>query len=256
MLSKNKIKYIRLLGTKKKRDEDKVFVAEGRKLVAELLPHFQCVYLAATQEWYEENGRFIQYMPADRDVVSDDELRRASIQETPQGVLAIFRQHCDDTSLAEVAIRELCLMLDDVQNPGNLGTIVRIADWFGISHIFCSHGTADIYNSKTVQATMGSLARVSVHYCSLEAELDALSSIGGVPVFGTFLDAPSIYSTPLSRHGIIIMGNEGKGISASIARHVTNRLFIPSYPEGRETAESLNVAIATAIVCAEFRRRQ
>ncbi len=254
MISKNKIKYIRSLALKKNRDSDRVFVAEGRKLVADLLPHFAPLYLAATDEWVAANPGLSRYFPADMDIVTDDELQRASLQQSPQGVLAIFRQQTDETPLVEVTARELCLMLDDVQNPGNLGTIVRLADWFGIRHIYCSPGTADIYGPKTVQATMGSLARVRVHYCDLSEALRSLPSSAAVPVYGTFLDAPSLYDSPLSQHGIIVMGNEGNGISPSVAQYVTRRLFIPPYPEGRETAESLNVAIATAVICAEFRR--
>ncbi|MBQ4379860.1 MAG: RNA methyltransferase [Bacteroidaceae bacterium] len=254
MISKNKIKLIRSLALKKNRDADKVFVAEGRKLVADLLPHFSPLYLAATAEWMSANPALSRYFPAEMDVVTDDELQRASLQQSPQGVLAIFRQQSDDTPLADVASRELCLMLDDVQNPGNLGTIVRLADWFGIRHVYCSQGTADIYGPKTVQATMGSLARVRVHYSDLPVVLRSLPSSAQIPVYGTFLDAPSLYDAPLSQHGIIVMGNEGNGISPSVAQYVNRRLFIPPYPEGRDTAESLNVAIATAIVCAEFRR--
>ena len=145
-------------------------------------------------------------------------------------------------------------MLDDVQNPGNLGTIVRLADWFGIEHVFCSSGCADVYNPKTVQATMGALARVAVHELDLEAALVGLGT--DVPVYGTFLDGGSLYEMPLAQHGVIVMGNEGRGVSEGVARFVTERLWIPNYPAGRATSESLNVAIATAVVCAEFRRRQ
>lgn len=155
---------------------------------------------------------------------------------------------------ADVASRSLCLALDDVQDPGNLGTIVRIADWFGIEHIFCSNGTADIYNPKTVQATMGAIARVKLHYCNLP-EFIGNASEKNIPVFGTFLDGENIYTQHLPKNGIIVMGNEGNGISEQIARKVSHRLLIPNYPQGCETSESLNVAVATAIVCAEFRRR-
>ena len=152
----------------------------------------------------------------------------------------------------EVVQQQLCLALDDVQNPGNLGTIVRLADWFGIEHIFCSRGCADIYNPKTVQATMGGLARVQVHYMDLPQMLSLLPE--DVPVYGTFLDGDNLYKKSLDNRGLIVMGNEGKGISSSVEAFVTERLYIPNYPAGRATSESLNVAIATAIVCAEFRR--
>lgn len=163
---------------------------------------------------------------------------------------------CDDTIFAFDRIVEyidgkLCLALDGVQDPGNLGTIVRVADWFGIDTILCSHDTADIYNPKVVQATMGSIARVNVIYIDLPVLLDKLPS--GFPVYGTLLDGSDIYSSSLTTHGIIVMGNEGNGISQSVRDRVTSRLLIPSFASG-DTAESLNVAIATAIVCSEFRR--
>jgi TrmH family RNA methyltransferase len=146
---------------------------------------------------------------------------------------------------------ELVLMLDGVQDPGNLGTIARIADWFGIRNILCSAETADIYNPKAVQATMGALARVKFHYTDL---LQLLSQYDG-PVYGTFLDGENIYGQELSENGIIVMGNEGKGISQGVGEMINRRLYIPNYPIGTQTTESLNVAIATSIVCAEFRRR-
>ena len=144
------------------------------------------------------------------------------------------------------------LALDTVQDPGNLGTIVRIADWFGIRDIVCSETCADIYNPKTVQATMGALARVRVHYTSLA---DFLRQIHPSPVYGTFLEGNDIYREELSGNGVIVMGNEGNGISEAIKPFVERKLYIPNYPPDTETSESLNVAIATAITCAEFRRR-
>ncbi|MBQ9362700.1 MAG: RNA methyltransferase [Bacteroidaceae bacterium] len=252
MISKNRIKYIHSLELKKYRKADEVFVAEGWKVVGDLLSHFQPVYLAATAEWFDTNRENKRFFPAETDVVTEEELRRASLLETPQQVIALFRQRRHEVKLLDVAGKELCLMLDDVQNPGNLGTIVRLADWFGIEHVFCSQGCADIYNPKTVQATMGAMARVCVHYLSLE---DALAQLNGaVPVYGTFLDGDSLYEKSLTSHGIIVMGNEGRGVSDGVARYVTERLLIPNYPPGRPTSESLNVAIATAVVCAEFRR--
>lgn len=256
VISKNKIKYIRSLDQKKNRKASGMFVAEGHKLVGELLGHFDCTYIAATREWLAENDELLRQPHMDRveiDEVSDDELRRASLQEHPQQVLAIFRQRDEAADLSSVARANLCLMLDDVQNPGNLGTIVRLADWFGIEHIFCSKGCADIYNPKTVQATMGGMVRVSVHYVDLAEALASLSA--DIPVYGTFLDGDNIYEKILLDHGVIIMGNEGNGVSDAVASHVNERLYIPNYPQGRDTSESLNVAIATAIICAEFRRR-
>ena len=233
-----------------------MFLAEGRKLVADLLPHFRCQYLAATAEWYRENRQFARLLPADADTVTAEELQRLSLQQTPQQVIAVMQQRHETVCLADIASRELCLMLDGVQNPGNLGTIVRLADWFGIRHIFCSPACADIYSPKTIQATMGAIARVSLHYQNLLSVLQTLPPEAAIPVYGTFLDGDTLYGHPLAAHGILIMGNEGRGISPDLVPHITSRLFIPNYPPGRATSESLNVAVATAIVCAEFRRSQ
>ena len=248
MLSKNKIKYIRSLELKKNRKEEQVFVAEGHKLVDDLLGHFSCRLILATPDWLTKHTEVI----ADEIVeVSQDELSRVSSLKTPQDVLALFEQP-NYTVDIHVVSDSLCLALDDAQDPGNLGTIIRLADWFGIEHIFCSFGTVDVYNPKTIQATMGALARVKIHYCHLPS---LLASLGELPIYGTFLDGENIYAETLSPHGLIIMGNEGNGISPEVASCVNKRLLIPNYPPQRETSESLNVATATAIICAEFRRR-
>ena len=256
MISKNRLKYVRSLEMKKYRKAEGVFVAEGHKLVGDLLDVFECKYLAATSEWLSANAAWVDRQRrsgVEVDEVTDEELKRASFQETPQQVLAVFKQLTYEVDVNEVARKQLCLVLDDVQNPGNLGTIVRLADWFGIEHIFCSKGCADIYNPKTVQATMGGIARVRVHEADLPELLSRLDK--DIPVYGTFLDGENMYGRELENRGLIVMGNEGKGVSKEVAAFVTERLYIPNYPEGRETSESLNVAIATAIVCAEFRRR-
>jgi len=256
MISKNRLKYVRSLEMKKYRKAEGVFVAEGHKLVGDLLDVFECKYLAATSEWLSANAAWVDRQRrsgVEVDEVTDEELKRASFQETPQQVLAVFKQLTYEVDVNEVARKQLCLVLDDVQNPGNLGTIVRLADWFGIEHIFCSKGCADIYNPKTVQATMGGIARVQVHEADLPELLSRLDK--DIPVYGTFLDGENMYGRELENRGLIVMGNEGKGVSKEVAAFVTERLYIPNYPEGRETSESLNVAIATAIVCAEFRRR-
>lgn len=248
MLSKNKIKYIRSLELKKNRKEEGVFVAEGHKLVGDLLGHFPCKLLIALPSWLQKNT----YIIADEVIeVSFDELSRASLLKNPQDVLAVFDQPIYETSI-EVMNQSLCLALDDIQDPGNLGTIIRLADWFGIEHIFCSYGTVDVYNPKVVQATMGALARVKIHYCNLVA---LISSIKNIPIYGTFLDGNNIYEETLSNNGLIVMGNEGNGVSEEVSRLINKRLYIPNYPSSRETSESLNVAIATAVTCAEFRRR-
>ena len=174
--------------------------------------------------------------------------------QNPQQVLALFPLPEWETPEAKAGIGRLTIALDGVQDPGNLGTICRLADWFGIDDIVCSAETADIFNPKAIQATMGAIARVKVHYTDLEGFLETASK-ENVPVYGTFLDGDNIYERHLSTDGIIVMGNEGKGISQRISRFVSERLFIPNYPQDRITTESLNVAVATAITCAEFRRR-
>lgn len=248
-LSKNKIKYIRSFDSKKVRKEEKAFLAEGPKVTGDLLPVFHCHFLAATAQWLEGHPG----IEAEEIVeVGQEELTRASLLKTPQQVLAIFEQPQYEMNY-DVVNSSLSLALDDIQDPGNLGTIVRLADWFGIEHIVCSPNTADVFSPKAIQATMGAIARVKVHYGPLH---EFISHSGKIPVYGTFLDGENIYRKALSHNGIIIMGNEGNGISADVERLVTDKLYIPSFPPERETSESLNVAIATAIVCAEFRRTQ
>lgn len=251
MLSKAKLKYIRSLELKKYRKEEGAFVAEGPKVVGDMLPHFTCRLLVATDAWHASNPMAV----ADEKIsVTPDELTRASFLKTPQEVLAVFAMPSEEDCPVSVAGKELCLALDDVQDPGNLGTIIRLADWFGIHHIFCSLGCADAYNPKVVQATMGALARVKLHYTSLP-DIFSEARVGDIPLYGTFLDGENLYEKSLAPHGIIVMGNEGNGISSEVASCVNERLFIPNYPVGVETSESLNVATATAIICAEFRRR-
>lgn len=249
MISKNKIKLINSLDQKKFRDETGLFVAEGTKLVLDLLSVFHCSVLAATKTWLNENSG----VKADEVIeVEPNELNKISNLKTPQGVLAVFVKPQEGWEPSDLH-QELVLALDDVQDPGNLGTILRIADWFGITDVFCSDHTVDAYNPKTVQATMGALARVRVHTVNLVDFLEKCSS--SMPIYGTFMDGENIYGKSLSNHGIIVMGNEGNGISPETEKLVTERLLIPNFPNGRNTSESLNVGVATALVCAEFRRR-
>lgn len=257
MLSKNKLKLLRQLSSKKHRDELGLFIAEGPKVVGDLLGAFDCHVLLATDEWLAAHADLRERGCIDGCtevcVVTQAELEQASLLKTPRDVLAVFRRRAGVVDLSAPA-RELTLALDGVQDPGNLGTILRIADWFGIEHVYCSFDTADAFSPKTVQATMGAIARVKVHYVALA---DLFAACGdAVPVYGTFLDGADLYSQSLSAHGVVVMGNEGNGISPSVAACINRRLFIPSFPPDRETSESLNVAIATAITCAEFRRRQ
>ncbi len=249
MITKNQIKFLQSLSRKKGRVESGCFLAEGNRLVEDTLGVFVCRMLLATPEWLSVHK--VAGLPVVIEV-SREELAKASQQTTPQEVLAVYempRHEYDEATLGD----DLSLVLDTVQDPGNLGTIIRIADWMGIRHIFCSPETADVYNPKVVQATMGALARVAVHYLPLEPFVQRLAT--RMPVYGTFLDGENIYDVPLARNGLIVMGNEGNGVSPELQRLVTRKLYIPNFPVGAPTSESLNVAVATAITCAEFRRR-
>lgn len=254
MISKNKIKFIRSLELKKNRNKERLFVAEGHKVVGDLLQLQPARTIVATAEWLAG-----KQLPTQTEVieVTEEELRKVSFLQHPQMVMGVFEMpqpqaNGEAHGFEPVDTKQLSLALDGVQDPGNLGTIIRIADWFGIEHIYCSRDTADVYNPKVVQATMGSIARVKVEYGDLLALVDSLPE--DMPVYGTLLDGENIYRQPLSPHGIIVMGNEGKGISPALAARVNRKLLIPNFPEGRPTADSLNVAIATAITCSEFRR--
>ena len=247
MISKAKIKYIRSLELKKNRNKEGKFVAEGFKVVDDLLALQPADLIVATGEWLQG-----KHFGAETEVieVTDEELKKVSFLQHPQQVLAVFKQATSGDY--SINTSELSLALDGVQDPGNLGTIIRIADWFGITHIYCSQDTADVYNPKVVQATMGSIARVKVEYGDLLGLVESLPA--DVPVYGTLLDGDNIYQQKLENRGLIVMGNEGKGISPALAKKVNHKLLIPNFPEGRATADSLNVAIATAITCSEFRR--
>ena len=248
MLSKNKIKFIRSLEVKKFRNETNCFLAEGNKLVADILPFFECECLITKPSWLATQGNIAA---KELIIAEENDIERASLLKTPQDVLAVF--HRPQYFLDNEALKdELSLVVDGIQNPGNLGTIIRLADWFGIKRIICSLDTADVYNPKTVQASMGAIARVQVFYKSLP---DWLDEMGGIPVYGAFLEGENIYKETLSSTGLIVMGNEGNGISPSVEERITHKLYIPNYPPEAETTESLNVAVAAAIVCSEFRRR-
>jgi len=248
MLTKAKIAEIKNLGDKKGRTESGLFVAEGAKLVRELLESGLKV-----REIYGLPEIVTDLPFEDAVEVTPKEMERISHLKTPSKILALVEipQHKFEQQLLT---QNLVLALDDVQDPGNLGTIIRLADWFGITDIVCSPATADAFNPKVIQATMGAIARVRLHYMELTGVLGEARQLG-VPVYGTFLEGERIYSAELSTTGVIVMGNEGQGISAAVEKQITKKLFIPPYPEGVPSSESLNVAIATAVVCAEFRRR-
>ena len=231
VISKNKIKLIHSLETKKGREKAGLFVAEGPKVVNDLL------HAGFTAENIFEDI---------------EDIKKISFLQHPQSMLGVFKLPRNE-HYTEFSITQLVLALDAVQDPGNLGTIIRVADWFGIKDIFCSLDTADCWNPKVVQATMGSIARVRLHYVDLNKMVESLPA--DYPIYATLLDGENIYKQELSHHGMIVMGNEGKGISPLLRTKINRKLYIPSYSSDGNTAESLNVAIATSIVCAEFRRR-
>ena len=247
-LSKNKIKLIKSLELKKFRKQEGLFVAEGNKLVQDNLSFLKCHTLIATKEWLENNGS----VKAEEIVeATKEEINKVSFLKTPQDVIALFYIPQYDLNTDNLKDK-LSIVLDSVQDPGNLGTIIRLADWFGVENIICSPESADCFNPKTVQSTMGAIARVKIHYTTLS---NFFNDMNDVPVYGTYLEGENIYNTDLTENGLIVMGNEGKGISSEVSEFITQKLNIPSFPIDRETSESLNVAIATSIVCSEFRRR-
>jgi len=251
MISKNQIKYIHQLELKKFRKQEGLFIAEGHKVVGDLLrAGFKPRQIFAVQDWITDNSSQLSVLDSQLSEVNLEELTRLSLLQHPQQVLALFPIPDEQTILSPK--NALSILLDNVQDPGNLGTIIRIADWFGIDTIYCSLGTVDAWNPKVVQATMGSIARVHIKYVDPQLLFDSLPD--KFPVYGTFLDGDNIYTQQLSQQGIIVMGNEGNGISDAVRSRVTHKLLIPDFHKG-DTADSLNVAIATAITCSEFRRR-
>ena len=244
-MTRSEIQLVRSLSDKRGRSEHGLFVAEGAKLISELrASHLRVRHIYALEGVFEG---------PDVETVTPHEMERLSLLKTPGNSLALIE--IPRYRLADAAPeRQLVLALDEVQNPGNLGTIIRLADWFGIRDIVCSEGSADCFNPKVVQATMGAILRVRVHYTPLVPLLaDAVGH--GIPVYGTFLEGRNIYESSLSPTGIVVMGNEGRGVTDAVARCITERLFIPPWPADRRGSESLNVAMATGIVCAEFRRQ-
>lgn len=240
MVSKNQIKLITALRQKKFRDEHQLFFAEGIKVIRELLESdFELHHL------YETANVFPEVSATVRTRIDENELKKISVLNTPNNCLAVFRI----PKSKPIEDRGLIVALDDVRDPGNMGTILRLCDWFGVRQLVCSQETVDLYNPKVVQATMGSITRVQVHYVYLEKFLADTK----LPVFGTFMDGENIYQTTLPKDGIIVMGNEANGISREVEKLTTDRIAIPRFGQLQQT-ESLNVATATAIVLSEFRR--
>lgn len=240
MVSKNQIKLITSLQQKKYRKQEQLFFAEGVKVVQELLhSNFELQDLFTTKQ------DFLTVPKNKVHAISEAELKKISALTTPNSCLAVFKI----PKAKEMVDKGLIVALDDVRDPGNLGTIIRLCDWFGIETLFCSEESVDIYNPKVVQATMGSISRVNVVYGNLEAFLSQTK----LPVFGTFMDGKNIYQEKLPKEGIIVMGNEANGISSSVEKLVSERIAIPRFGNLQVT-ESLNVATATAIILSEFKR--
>ena len=249
-LTNSTIKFVASLGLKKNREANGCFVAEGTKCVRDTWGHFHCRMIVATRNWYEQFGHSGHHGKIV--FASRQQMQRMSQFSTAAEVIAVY----DIPQLtidADEVRQNLNIILDNVQDPGNLGTIIRLADWFGVKNIFCTCDTVDVYNHKVVQATMGAISHVKVHYCDIEGLLEEFE---GLPVWGTFLDGENIYRQEVENRGFVIFGNEGKGISPRLAQHVSRRLLIPAFAQGDEAPESLNVGVAAAITISEFRRRQ
>ena len=246
-ISNNEIKKVKALQQKKFRDESGLFIVEGEKMVEEAV----------------ESPFHVEYMYR-RDEIGEEAMKKISSLASPSPVLAVVRKPedtyiSDPSSLAALLDNGgLFLALDTIRDPGNLGTILRIADWFGINAVFAAKDTVDVFNPKVVQATMGAIFRVKLHYVDLQVVSDMILERGG-KVYGTFLDGKDIYSRDLSTGKdspvVIVIGNESEGISSGMAAKVSDRLYIPPYPRECSGSESLNAAVATAITVAEFRRR-
>ncbi len=245
-MTKAEIQFVRSLADKRTRDAEHLFVAEGFKLVDEI----------RHSELRIRNIYTTRDDISGLDVVRIEkrEMERISQLNTASDILAVVEQPRYKLALDSLK-GELTLALDGVQNPGNMGTIIRLADWFGVKNIICSRECADLYNPKVVQATMGALLRVKVHYIDNLSALLSEARTEGLAIYGTLLDGNNIYHEKLSTEGIIVMGNEGRGLSDECRNTLSHKLFIPPYPADAPTSESLNVAMATGIILAEFRRK-
>jgi TrmH family RNA methyltransferase len=254
MISKTKIKFIKSLQNKKVRDEERLFIIEGDKLVREfLLAKIPIHTLVAKPEFISSLSHDIKNLVRTFDEVKYEELKQISTLKTPHNALAIVQMPEHEMIVSEI-IKEFCVALDFVQDPGNLGTIIRAAGWFGIRNIVCSFDCVDVYNSKVIQASMGALLHVNVFYADLKM-LFTTAIENSVPVFGTMLEGKSIYDHKLDNKGIILLGNESKGISNEYLPFITDRIRIPKYSDAKEGIDSLNVGMAASVVFSEFLRK-
>ncbi|MBP7507213.1 MAG: RNA methyltransferase [Prolixibacteraceae bacterium] len=249
MISKNKIKFINSLTLKKYRDESGLFIAEGDKIIQELISAgFSFETLILTEKY---NAEF-ESVNCEKIIAADSEIKKISSRETPPGIIAVCKKKQVQFSLADIR-NKIVIALDGIQDPGNLGTIIRLASWFGIDNIICSLNTVDCYNPKVIQSTMGAIAHVDIIYTDLLNFL-ADARRNGIHIFGTFLDGINIYKSNGLNNGIIVFGNEGNGISKEIESIVETKVLIPSF-NNNIVVESLNVSMAAAIAISEFKRR-
>ena len=249
MLSKNKIKFIQSLSRKKERDDTRLFIAEGHKIIFEF---FKAGFQLHTLISPDDQVHFKTDYSYEHIICSDDDIRKISLLKSASKVFAIFYQPEYFLSEPDGSVLP-ALVLDQIQDPGNLGTIIRLASWFGIKNIICSHDTVECFNPKVVQATIGALAYVNCYYTSLIDYLSPLKN-KGITIYGTFLQGENIYSDKLDTHSIVIFGNEGNGIRKEIEDLVTHKIVIPSISNEQSNVDSLNVSIAAAIFCSELRR--
>ncbi len=248
MISKAKEKLIKSLNIKKYRDKYNYFYIEGEKMLDDILDsslNVKTVFV--TKELINKYNNISDVIE-----VTDNELSRISSLVTHRNVLAIIEKPKNVIAKNEI-YNSLSILLDKVQNPGNIGTIIRTANWFGIKNVFCSSDSADIYSPKAIQATMGAISNVNVHYVNIVDFLESFSKNKKFIISGSFLEGENIYKTKLTRTGIIIMGNEGNGISKQCEKYVNKKIYIPNYPLDNKLTDSLNVSIATAIICSEYR---
>lgn len=254
MVSKNTIKLIKSLAQKKFRLREKMFLVEGDKNVNEVLnSEIKIEKLFATDTFLLEHNKASKNIELVV-VVSKKDIEQASLLKSPQNSIALCHLP-ESKTLPEKIDDDLCIYLDDIQDPGNLGTIIRICDWFGIKHLFCSLKTADVYNPKVVQASMGSFCRVKAFYTPFD-KIASIAKNQEIPIIGAFLEGNNIYEQQLPQKAILVMGNEGKGISTTIEKSITQKIKIPEFNKNPNSAESLNVSVATAIICSEFNRQK
>ena len=246
MLSKTLVKYIQNLSRKKFRDEEKLFIAEGPKVVQELtnIVPDKLKTLYATQKWCDENENILTKIASDKiTIITDDELKQVSSLKTANEVLAVFHQFSELNAVETKG--KLSLMLDCIQDPGNMGTMIRIADWFGIENIICSEDCVDMYNPKLIQSTMGSIARVKIIYTDIKQWLEDHS---GIPSYAATLKGKNIHEMSAIKEGVIIIGNESKGISADVLNNSSEKITVPKIGK----AESLNAAVAAGIILSQL----